>query len=106
MLAISGAKEQQWYAYERARVWMRGKHSGAGNSLRFGLLNVFRCNKRANPAVGSVGNMLFPRFLSDWMEKQQRVTFLFGLAGTRKEKSETYKSSSLINALKASWWMK
>lgn len=60
---ISGKKAQQWYAYANTSVWIRGKSSGDGNSLKLGLLNVFKCNKRSRPADGKCGNMLFPKFL-------------------------------------------
>lgn len=60
---ISGKNAQQWYAYDSTKVCIRGKSSGGGNSLRKGLLNVFRIKSRSRPADGNRGNILLPKFL-------------------------------------------
>lgn len=44
-------------------TWIRGNVSGAGNSLKFGLLNVFKWSMRFSPFFGRFGNILLPRFL-------------------------------------------
>lgn len=60
---IIGKNEQQWYAYDNTNVCIRGNNSGLGNSLKLGLLNVFKCNKRSNPKNGNRGNLFCPKFL-------------------------------------------
>lgn len=62
---IRGKNAQQWYAYERTKVCMRGKSSGGGNSLKNGLLNVFKIRRRSKPADGNREKILFPKFLKN-----------------------------------------
>lgn len=69
LIATRGRNEQQWYAYDKTSFCTLGKTSGDGNSLSFGLLNVFKCKRCCRPVVGSFAKILLPKFKSSKRSK-------------------------------------